>query len=220
MNKKRTIKIKHKIAYLLVIVFICIVIVIPACSHPKLQYLGKYTFDIITLKDSSVRKVDNPNWATKMDISGLPNLHKISDNLYRGAQPTKEGMQELEKLGIKTVINLRSEHSDSDEMENVNLAYANIRMTTANPETENIVRFLNIVTDSNNAPVFVHCKYGADRTGTVCAIYRIVVQDWSKEDAIEEMTKGGYGFHSIWGNLVDYIRDMDIEKIKQLGEER
>jgi len=86
-------------------------------------------------------------------------------------------------------------------------------MTTWNPDPENVTHFLKIVTDSSRTPVFVHCRHGADRTGTICAIYRIATEGWSKDEAIEEMTKGGFGYHSIWKNLVDYIRKMDIEKI-------
>ncbi len=99
-------------------------------------------------------------------------------------------------------------------MEDVNLASEHIRMTTLDPDMDDVIRFLNIVTDSNNTPVFVHCQHGADRTGTICAIYRIIIQGWSREDAVEEMTKGGYGFHSIWDNLADYIRKLDIDEIQ------
>ncbi len=153
-------------------------------------------------------------WAERIELPGLPNLHKVSDDLYRGAQPTAEGMKQLEKLGIKTVVNLRSLHSDRDEIKDTGLAYEHINMTTWNTEDKDVVRFLQIVTDSNRTPVFVHCQHGADRTGTVCAIYRIAVQGWSKDEAIEEMTKGGFGFHSIWQNLPDYIRKLDVEEIK------
>lgn len=83
------------------------------------------------------------------------------------------------------------------------------------PEDKEAVRFLKTVTDKSKTPVFVHCQRGADRTGVMCAIYRIVVQDWSKQQAIEEMTKGGFGFHTAWVNLIEYIKDLDIEKIKQ-----
>jgi hypothetical protein len=48
----------------------------------------------------------------------------------------------------------------------------------------------------------------------MCAIYRIAVEGWNKSQAIEEMTKGGFGFHSIWMNLVDFIQNLDIDKIK------
>lgn len=154
-------------------------------------------------------------WAERIELPGLPNLHKVSDELYRGAQPTAEGMKQLEKLGVKTVVNLRFLHSDRDEIKDAGLTYEHIYMTPSNIEDKDVVRFLRIVTDGSRTPVFVHCQHGADRTGTMCAIYRIAVQGWSKESAIEEMTKGGFGFHSIWQNLPDYINKVNIEGIKQ-----
>ncbi len=154
-------------------------------------------------------------WAADVNIEGVPNCHKVSENLYRGAQPSDEGMKQLKKLGIKTVVNLRTFHSDNDELKDSNLDDELIRMQPWRPEDKDVVRFLKIVTDPNKTPVFVHCQHGADRTGTMCAIYRIAVQDWTKDEAIEEMTKGNFGFHSIFENLVKYIRELDIDKIKQ-----
>jgi protein tyrosine phosphatase (PTP) superfamily phosphohydrolase (DUF442 family) len=153
-------------------------------------------------------------WAKHIELPGLPNLHKVSDDLYRGAQPTAEGMKQLVKMGIKTVINLRSKHSDRSEMKGTALSYEHINVTSWNLEDEDVIRFLQIVTDPNRTPVFVHCQHGADRTGTMCAVYRIIIQGWSKDEAIEEMTKGGFGYHSIWQNLLDYIRNLDIYTLK------
>lgn len=152
--------------------------------------------------------------ARKLDVLGLPNFYKVSDNLYRGAQPTAEGMRQLKKIGIKTVVNLRLLHSDRDEIGNTELTYRHIPMTAFIPKTSDVVHFLQIVTDSNCTPVFVHCQHGSDRTGLMCAIYRIVVQGWSKDEAIAEMTRGGFGFHGIFMNLKDYIRKLDVDGIK------
>jgi hypothetical protein len=63
--------------------------------------------------------------------------------------------------------------------------------------------------------VLVHCHHGADRTGTMCALYRIAIQGWTKEDAIQEMVQGGYGFHEMWINLPDWIDKLDIESMKK-----
>jgi len=165
--------------------------------------------------NTAVAPTMSHQWAAEINLPGVPNFHKVSEDLYRGAQPSEEGFRQMEKSGIKTVVNLRAFHSDRDKLKGTNLNYEHINMTAWHPENEDVVRFLKIATDANLTPVFVHCQHGADRTGTMCAIYRIAVQGWSKDKAIEEMTKGDFGFHGIWDNLVKYIRELDIEKIKQ-----
>jgi len=155
------------------------------------------------------------NWAKKLTLPGVGNFHKVSSVLYRGQQPTSDGMKALDKMGIKTVVNLRSFNSDRREMKDTNMLYQHITMKAWHAEDKELVRFLKIVTNKNHQPVFVHCQHGADRTGTMCAFYRIAVQGWTKDQAIEEMTKGGFGYHSIWKNLIDYIQELDVEKIKQ-----
>jgi protein tyrosine phosphatase (PTP) superfamily phosphohydrolase (DUF442 family) len=155
-------------------------------------------------------------WAQPVKLDGVPNLHKVSKTLYRSAQPTAEGMKNLkEKLGIKTIVNLRSFNSDRNEIGKTELGYEHIYMKTWHPEKKEVVRFLQIVNDPKRQPVLVHCQHGADRTGTMCAIYRIAVDKWSEEGAIKEMCEGGYGFHEIWSNLPKWIESLDLEKLKQ-----
>jgi protein tyrosine/serine phosphatase len=83
------------------------------------------------------------------------------------------------------------------------------------PEDEDVVRFLQIVADPSKTPVFVHCRRGVDRTGTMVAIYRIAVQGWSRGEAIREMTEGGFGYDGKFPNLVKYIQKLDIDAIKR-----
>lgn len=89
-----------------------------------------------------------------------------------------------------------------------------IRFHTWHPEDEDVRRFLKLVRDPDRRPIVVHCKHGADRTGMMLAIYRIVEQGWSKDEAIREMTEGGYGFHEQWQNLVSYLRELDVERFR------
>ena len=143
------------------------------------------------------------------------NFHKVTRELYRGAQPTAEGMRELAKMGVKTVVNLRSFHSDRDEIGETSLAYEHIYMKTWHPEDEEVVRFLQIVGNADRTPVFVHCQRGADRTGLMCAVYRIVVQGWSKEEALCEMTQGPFDYHPIWRRMVQFVEELDVERIRR-----
>lgn len=155
------------------------------------------------------------HWAKPLRREGLPNLHQVTPTVYRGGQPTAEGMRQLKVMGVKTVINLRSFNSDRDELGDTGLEYEHIYMKAWHPEREDIIRFLRIVMDKNKAPVFVHCQHGADRTGLMCAIYRVAVCGWTKEEAIHEMTDGGFGHHTIWTNLIKFIEALDIEAIKK-----
>ncbi len=179
--------------------------------NPRAQAGG----DTPATEDRAARAKRPATWAQPLILPGCPNLHKVSESLYRGAQPSAEGMKQLKKLGIRTIVNLRSFHSDRDEIGDLDLNYEHITMKAWHPEDKEIIRFLKIVTDKSKTPVFVHCRYGADRTGTMCVVYRVAIQGWSKKDAIKEMKDGGYNFHGVWQNLLRYINKLDIEKMKR-----
>jgi protein tyrosine/serine phosphatase len=163
--------------------------------------------------------VRNPNWATYVQIEGVPNLHMVSDSLYRSAQPNDIGMYNLEKLGIKKLINLRVFHSDKDEIEGTSLLNEELSVKTWHLEDEDVIRVLKIVSKSDGGPFLIHCQHGADRTGLMCAMYRIIIQGWSKEAAIDEMKNGGFGYHQIWSNIPKYIMNCDIDSIKRKLQE-
>jgi protein tyrosine phosphatase (PTP) superfamily phosphohydrolase (DUF442 family) len=154
--------------------------------------------------------------ADLIDSASLTNLYRVSPTLLRGAQPTKAGFEELEKMGVRTVISLRALHGDEPPAGS-KLAYERISFKTWHPEDEDVVRFLQLVNDPAKQPVFVHCRWGSDRTGMMCAIYRVACNGWTKDEALDEMTQGGFGFHPEWTNLVDYVHKLDIERIATLA---
>ena len=155
------------------------------------------------------------SWAQPVELTGVPNLYKVGDRLYRSAQPTAQDMRNLKGKGIKTIVDLRSFHSDRDEVGDTELGYEHIYIKAWHPEQEDIIRFLQIMINPKRTPVLVHCQHGADRTGTMCALYRIVVEGWTKEEAIREMTQGGFGFHEIWENLPEWVQKLDIDAIRK-----
>ncbi len=153
--------------------------------------------------------------AFRLNIAGCPNLYQVSDTLYRGAQPDRNGFENLKKLGIKTVVNLRSLHSDQELLSGLGIRYISIPINTWDVLEEQVLEFLRIVKQADASPVFVHCQHGADRTGTMIAAYRIVEQNWEKERAIREMTYGGYNYHPLWKGLPNFLNNLDIESIRR-----
>jgi protein tyrosine/serine phosphatase len=184
-----------------------------------LKVIGVNVWRLGAARQSQPRGSDRDGrWATPIERAGLPNLHKVSDDLYRGAQPTAEGMAELKAMGVRTIVNLRSFHSDRDEIGELGLGYEHITMKPWHAEEKEVVRFLQIVADPSRTPVFVHCKRGADRTGTMCAVYRVVAQGWTKEQAVREMTEGGYGYWDGWEDLVEFLETLDADDIRRRVE--
>lgn len=156
-------------------------------------------------------------WAEPLVRPGLPNLHRVAPELYRGAQPTPQGWKELESLGVKSVLSLRSAHDD-DPLPESPLLFERISFKTWHPEDEDVVRFLRFVGEPAHQPVFLHCAHGADRTGTMCAIWRIVRDGWERDEAIREMKDGGYEFHPWNVQLVHYLEETDFDALaRQAG---
>jgi protein tyrosine/serine phosphatase len=133
--------------------------------------------------------------------------------LYRGAQPTAEGFAELKKMGIKTIVSLRSFNSDRDLLEGTGLRYIRISAKAWHPEEEDVVKFLKIVLNPANQPVFVHCQHGADRTGMMVGIYRMTQQKWAAEKVVQEMDN--FGRHPIFTDIVEYLNTFDWTKVQQ-----
>jgi len=154
-------------------------------------------------------------WARPIEIDGVPNLHKVSDTLFRSGQPSPEGLKALAALGIKTIINLRSMHPAAEETASAGLNYVEIPSRATSVKKADVLRFLAAVTESSGGPYLVHCHHGADRAGLMVAAYRVVVQNWTKEEAIREMKTGGYGFHSVYSNIVRFIRRLDAAEYRK-----
>jgi len=165
---------------------------------------------------AAMRKTpDGRAWAKKLALDGVENFHQVSDDLYRGAQPSREGFRRIEAMGIRTVVSLRSFHGNSRKLEGTGLDYERMTVKAYHPEDKEVIRFLQIVSDPSCTPVFVHCMEGSDRTGLMCAAYRVAIQGWAKEDAIEEMALGGFGHHKEFKNLRSYFRKLDMADIKR-----
>jgi protein tyrosine phosphatase (PTP) superfamily phosphohydrolase (DUF442 family) len=180
-----------------------------------LFFAGVITKSAVADEIKITNTVRPAQWASPVALEGVPNLFKVNESLYRSAQPTAEGMTSLARAGIKTVVNLRSFHSDRAPLGSIGLRYEHIFMKAWHPEREEVLAFLRILKNSTTHPVLVHCQHGADRTGTMIALYRVVVDGWSPEDAVKEMVEGGYGFHGVWVNLPRWIRSMDIEALRR-----
>ena len=148
------------------------------------------------------------NWATPIEQTALPNLHRVSPAIYRSAQPRDGAQAAVDALGIKSVISLRWSEDTPKLLPNAKRIHAPIESWDV--DHEEVMRALRALLDPANQPVLLHCRHGADRTGTVIAAYRMLVDNWSADDAIVEMREGGYNYHAMWKNMIRYLRKLDV----------
>ena len=135
--------------------------------------------------------------ASFAQVIGVPNFHRVNDLLYRGGQPTRDGFKNLSTTGIKTVIDLREvgEHSQADEaswVEGDGMRYISIPLGQLSaPHDADVAKTLALLTNSAAGPIFIHCRRGSDRTGTIIACYRISHDHWQNRQALDEARQFG-----------------------------
>ena len=122
--------------------------------------------------------------------NGIVNFGKVNNSLYRGAQPDRNAMQELQAMGVRSVINLRMAHKVWKEEQAAaiaySMAYTNIPFRSFAAPTDGQVACVLAAIAAMPKPVFVHCRYGCDRTGTIIACYRIEQDHWTNSSALKE----------------------------------
>ncbi|HSB11436.1 MAG TPA: tyrosine-protein phosphatase [Blastocatellia bacterium] len=148
------------------------------------------------------------NKANKPPGIAIKNFGCVNETYYRGAQPEGKDYLALASLGIKTVIDLEREGEANEQsmVESNGMKFFRLPMdTTSRPDVETVDRFLGLVNDPANQPVFVHCHGGRHRTGVMTAIYRLTHDRWTPEQAYGEMKQYEFGKGFGHGALKDYV---------------
>lgn len=141
-------------------------------------------------------------------VPGVENFARLNPNLYRGAQPTEEGFRQLKAMGIKTVIDFRSHHTTKAKVEAAGMTAVEIPLKadleSVPPTDDELRKYFDVLLDPARQPVYIHCAFGKDRTGTMAAVYRLEVDGWTPEEAMQEMQ--AFGYHNIYQELIHFIR--------------
>ncbi len=160
-------------------------------------------------------RVRPTTWAEPLIETSLGNSYRVSPELYRCEQPTPDDAADLRALGIRSILNLRKHHTDSDKLAAAGFALLAEPMNAGEVTEDLLVAALRKF-HAAPKPVLVHCWHGSDRTGVFVAAYRIVFQGWTREAALDEFRNGGYGFHKRWyPNLIELLSKLDPAALRQ-----
>ena len=154
----------------------------------------------------------SPSLAQKIFVPGVPNAGKVSDQLFRGAQPRLSQLSELKKLGVTTIIDLRSGSSGARNEERARAEALGMRFVSipvggfSTPSSAQLAQFFSLVRQSPRETIFIHCRFGDDRTGVFIAAYRIAFDHWTPDQALSEMN--AFGFNHAWhSGMMRFVRD-------------
>jgi len=151
-------------------------------------------------------------WAQPVEVQY--NLFQMSPTLYRSALPDDGAVPLLNNLKVATVINFLPE-ADSSWLKAPGIHQVQLPYRTNHVDDSDVLKTLRAIQSAEaDGPVLMHCKHGSDRTGLMAAMYRIVVQGWSKEDALNEMTQGGFGESGHFRDSVRYVMQADVDKLR------
>jgi tyrosine-protein phosphatase SIW14 len=181
---------------------------------PVLAFLLLLPFQLFaqTAAPVSPPPLPQPVFGQKLKISGIHNAGKISAFFYRGAQPQEVGLSELKILGITTIVDLRGEDREKllwerKHAESLGMRFVNIPVSGWSPPTdEQVAQFLSLLRDRPGQKIFIHCRFGDDRTGVFTAVYRMAVEKWPADQALKEMYF--FGFNGFWHpSMKSFVRD-------------
>jgi len=126
-----------------------------------------------------------------------PNIHEVDrGRFYRSAQlDKKEFTRYIQQYGIRTIINLRGpQPEDSWYQEEKAVAkkfqveHYDISMRAKEiPHRENLIKLLDLYKNAPR-PILVHCQGGADRSGEAAALYQMLYNNKSREEALKMLT--------------------------------
>jgi protein tyrosine phosphatase (PTP) superfamily phosphohydrolase (DUF442 family) len=157
------------------------------------------------------------------DVAGVGNFHAVNDHVYRGAQPGPAGFKNLARMGVAVVVDLRESGKRSDQEQKVvtaaGMKYINIPMRGFGaPSPEEVAKVLALLEDESTGPIFVHCRRGADRTGTILAVYRIRHDGWENRKALQEAKS--LGMSRLERGMQSYILHYEPEPVTAVSLEK
>jgi tyrosine-protein phosphatase SIW14 len=182
--------------------------------------LRQYAVMLMILLPISGRLWAKSSAPAKLSRIHIDNFGQINDNYYRGAQPDARDYADLAAIGIKTVIDLTQDGRDDEQaqVERADMKFYRIPLTTSERSADvAVAKFLKLVNDPANQPVYVHCQGGRHRTGVMTAVYRMTHDGWTADQAYAEMKQ--HHFERLLGHpalkrfVYDYYSNLDRLRI-------
>ena len=122
------------------------------------------------------------------------NKHRVSEEVWRAAQPSPGQIAEAARDGVKTIVNLRGGREygswplekEACDQNGLVLVDFVLRSREA-PERDEILKLPDFF-KTLHYPILVHCKSGADRAGLMAALYLLIVKNARADEALKQLS--------------------------------
>lgn len=129
--------------------------------------------------------------STPPEISGVPNLYRVDDRVYRSGKPSPEGYESLSSDGVGPLIDLRAEEKDPAPPPGYGVEVIDMPIRDGQPPTADQVTAMLAALDAATGPVLIHCSAGVGRTGSMVAAYDVMRRGIAPPDAAVRMLAVG-----------------------------
>jgi len=127
--------------------------------------------------------------------AGLPNLYQLHQGIYSGGQPDgEEGFQQLEDLGIKTVISVDGADPDVSLASQFGLKYVHLPHGYNGIEPDHAIKLTKAV-QSLDGPFYIHCHHGKHRSPAAAAVACVGLGMIESQSAIRFLESAGTSPH-------------------------
>lgn len=173
---------------------------------PNLPALG-----VLTALIAGSAFAQQPGTISRKDIPGIRNYSRVDVTVGCGGATDIGAFPALKQEGFVSILNLRTAAEPRVDVPaatqaaaKAGLKYFHVPFSEAAPDPAAVERFLDIVVEPANQPVFVHCGSG-NRVGGVWLIKRVLVDRWPAGRAVIEAEAIGLRSPALKAFALDYI---------------
>jgi protein tyrosine/serine phosphatase len=123
------------------------------------------------------------------------NIHRVTDGVWRSAQPAPRHLRWAKRQGIRTIVNLRGRRDtcgsyilERDWCERLGLALVDFPIRSRSPLDRETLHAAARLFDQLEYPILMHCKSGADRAGFMATLYLFLHKNVPLRQAMKQLS--------------------------------
>jgi protein tyrosine/serine phosphatase len=125
------------------------------------------------------------------------NFHRIAPQVYRSNQPSERQLRAIHRrVGLRTILNMRGKSKNSfylfedETCKKLGITLVDLPMSASEAPSRDKLERLYDLFQTMEKPVLIHCKSGADRTGLAAALYLLLIEGKTVEEAKRQLSFG------------------------------